>query len=158
MCGSLSDEGSALKMFISKLQSQLSDALSDANGLRGNVKSLETKVYELMSESQMYRGQVDELQVLLMSLCFSTTCLFVCSSSSLTECSRCCSVRRTSSGVWALMLKLKPIVPSLSSKRNSRLPIAFCLRNRSNFFRSPIAVSNFRDSSRIPALISQNLG
>jgi hypothetical protein len=63
MCGSLSDESSALKVFISKLQSQLSDALSEANGLRGSAKSLEAKVLELMSETQMYRGQIDELQV-----------------------------------------------------------------------------------------------
>ncbi len=63
MCGSLSDEGSALKVFISKLQSQLSDALSEAHGLRGTSKSLEAKLLELMSETQMYRGQIDELQV-----------------------------------------------------------------------------------------------
>jgi chromosome segregation ATPase len=65
MCGSLSDESSALKVFISKLQSQLSDALSEANGLRGNSKSLEAKIFELMSETQMYRGQIDELQVIV---------------------------------------------------------------------------------------------
>ncbi len=63
MCGRLSDEGSALKVFISKLQSQLSDALAEANGLRGTSKSLEAKLLELMSETQMYRGQIDELQV-----------------------------------------------------------------------------------------------
>jgi hypothetical protein len=65
MCGSLSDESSALKVFISKLQSQLSDALSETNGLRGNSKSLEAKIFELMSETQMYRGQIDELQVIV---------------------------------------------------------------------------------------------
>lgn len=63
MCGSLSEEGAALKVFISKLQSQLSDSLSEANGLRGTAKSLEAKVFELMSEAQMHRGQIDELQV-----------------------------------------------------------------------------------------------
>jgi DNA repair exonuclease SbcCD ATPase subunit len=66
MCGSLSEEGAALKMFISKLQSQLSDSLSEANGLRGSAKSLEAKVFELMSETQMYRGQIDELQVIIL--------------------------------------------------------------------------------------------
>ena len=63
MCGSLSEEGAALKVFISKLQSQLSDSLSEANGLRGTAKSREAKVFELMSEAQMHRGQIDELQV-----------------------------------------------------------------------------------------------
>jgi chromosome segregation ATPase len=58
-------------VFVSKLQSQLSDALSESNGLRGNCKSLEAKVLELMSEIQMYRGQIDELQVLLSLLLFS---------------------------------------------------------------------------------------
>ena len=64
MCGSLSEEGAALKIFISKLQSQLSDSLSEANGLRGSAKSLEAKVFELMSEAQMHRGQIEELQVI----------------------------------------------------------------------------------------------
>lgn len=70
MCGSLSEEGAALKVFISKLQAQLTDALAEANGLRSNAKSLEAKVFELMSETQMYRGQIDELQVSLLPLCF----------------------------------------------------------------------------------------
>ena len=157
MCGSLSDEGSALKLFISKLQSQLSDALSEANGLRGNCKSLETKVYELMSETQMYRGQVDELQVHLFSS-FYTPCLCLCSSKFLTECSRCFSVLRTSSGVWVLRLKPRPIVPWLISKLNSRLQTAFCLRNRSNSIRSLTAASNFKGSSKTAARISRNLG
>ena len=64
MCGTLSEEGSDLKLFISKLQTQLSGALSESNSLRGTAKSLEAKVFDLMSEVQMYRGQIDELQVI----------------------------------------------------------------------------------------------
>jgi chromosome segregation ATPase len=68
MCGTLSEEGSDLKLFISKLQTQLSGALSESNSLRGTAKSLEAKVFELMSETQMYRGQIDELQVIVCRL------------------------------------------------------------------------------------------
>jgi hypothetical protein len=105
MCGSLSEEGAALKVLISKLQSQLSDALSEANGLRANAKSLEAKVFELMSETQMYRGQIDELQVILAHMWKLLARLF----ETLTQRSRCFCVRKTSSAVWVLRLKRRLI-------------------------------------------------
>lgn len=154
MCNSLSEEGAALKVFISKLQSQLSDSLSEANGLRGSAKSLEAKVFELMSEVQMYRGQIDELQVFCY---YSSPQIFSQCVVPLTYCSRCFSAPKTSSVVCVLKLKPSLIVPSLSSKLNFLPRTAFCLKSRSNFFRNPILASTLKCSSRIRVCILQNL-
>jgi hypothetical protein len=155
MCGSLSEEGSDLKLFISKLQTQLSGALSESNSLRGTAKSLEAKVFELMSETQMYRGQIDELQVILFRL---GQALFPRFFARVTLHSRCFFVPRTSNAVWTLILKPKPSAPLRIFRLNLPRPTTFCQRSGSKSLMNRTPGAILKCSSRIPPSILRSLG